>query len=171
MGVREARVKVINRLEGVLGDRALAKSLEKAVYNWMIRVCDDKQIPRYWENARCRDVYVHKALSMMFNLQNPKNPDLLTRVTQGEIDVTKLVSMRPQEMFPSLYEPVYARIAERQLRRETALMSWKDAPDGIYTCSKCKSKKTHYVCVQTRAADEPMTEYVTCLKCGSRWKS
>lgn len=171
MGVRETRIKVITRLTGVLGDATMAKRLEKAVYNCMISTCEAKKIPRYWENMRCRDVYVHKALSMVFNLSNPKNPELLKQVQAGDIAVEKLVTMTPQQLFPTLYEPVYARIAERQLRRETALLSWKDASDGIYTCGKCKSKKTHYVCLQTRAADEPMTEYVTCLKCGNRWKS
>ena len=44
------------------------------------------------------------------------------------------------------------------------------APDGAYTCRGCKSKKTQYTCMQTRSADEPMTIFVACLKCGRRWK-
>ncbi|SNW62911.1 Putative transcription elongation factor TFIIS, Zinc finger [Orpheovirus IHUMI-LCC2] len=36
---------------------------------------------------------------------------------------------------------------------------------GLYKC-KCGSMETTYVQIQTRSADEPMTTFVTCNKCG-----
>lgn len=42
--------------------------------------------------------------------------------------------------------------------------------DSMYSCSKCKSKKTTYYQVQTRSADEPMTIFITCTKCDHKWK-
>lgn len=42
--------------------------------------------------------------------------------------------------------------------------------DGLFTCKKCKSKKTTYYQMQTRSADEPMTTFVTCTNCNNRWK-
>lgn len=38
--------------------------------------------------------------------------------------------------------------------------------EGFFTCKKCKSKKTTFYQQQTRGADEPMTNFVTCLECG-----
>ena len=42
--------------------------------------------------------------------------------------------------------------------------------EGFFTCGKCKSKKTNFYQMQTRGADEPMTNFVNCLDCGKRWK-
>ena len=37
-------------------------------------------------------------------------------------------------------------------------------------CGKCKARATSYTQAQTRSADEPMTTFCECLKCGNRWK-
>ena len=42
--------------------------------------------------------------------------------------------------------------------------------DGIFQCTKCNSKKTTYYSLQTRSADEPMTNFVTCVTCKHKWK-
>jgi DNA-directed RNA polymerase subunit M/transcription elongation factor TFIIS len=45
-----------------------------------------------------------------------------------------------------------------------------EVAEGIHTCSKCKSKKTYSYQLQTRSSDEPMTNFVTCIQCGNKWK-
>lgn len=42
--------------------------------------------------------------------------------------------------------------------------------EGLYTCFKCKGKQTTYTQLQTRRADEGMTTYVKCIKCGNSWR-
>lgn len=46
-----------------------------------------------------------------------------------------------------------------------------EVAEGIYTCRKCKSKKTQSTWSQTRSADEPATIIVTCVECGNTWKA
>ena len=41
---------------------------------------------------------------------------------------------------------------------------------GFFTCKKCKGQNTTYYQMQTRGADEPMTNFVTCLDCKNQWK-
>jgi transcription elongation factor S-II len=41
---------------------------------------------------------------------------------------------------------------------------------GMFTCARCKSKRTTFYLLQTRAADEPMTAFITCMSCGNKWK-
>ena len=41
---------------------------------------------------------------------------------------------------------------------------------GLFMCFKCKSTRTENTQKQTRCADEPMTVFVRCLKCGNRWR-
>ena len=40
----------------------------------------------------------------------------------------------------------------------------------IYQCVKCKKKKTSFIQVQTRSADEGMTVFVKCQHCGFKWR-
>ena len=44
--------------------------------------------------------------------------------------------------------------------------------DGFLVCRKegCKSRAIKIDQKQTRSADEPMTTFVTCIKCDNRWK-
>ena len=44
-------------------------------------------------------------------------------------------------------------------------------PDGLFTCKRCKSKKTTFYQQQTRGADEPMTNFIQCLMCNYNMKS
>lgn len=162
------RAKVTRRFEGALGDATMARHLEICLWNWTIRTCVRDRIPLYWDNARFRYRYTTRALGLAFNLRHPKNPALGDRVRSREVPLKKFANMTPAEMFPELYEPIYERLAARELRKMA--VSHKDAPDGAYTCRACKSKKTQYTCLQTRSADEPMSIYVSCLQCGKRWK-
>jgi transcription elongation factor S-II len=160
------RAKVVARFERALGDATLAHHLEIALWNWALRTCVRDRIPLYFAK-RLRYRYTTRAQSLEFNLRHPRNPALRERVASRALGLKRLVDMTPQEMFPELWEPVYQRVAVRQLRREAA----KHAPAaGSYTCSRCKSDHTVYVAMQIRSADEPMTIFVSCLNCGKNWK-
>ena len=37
-------------------------------------------------------------------------------------------------------------------------------------CYRCKSHNIEYAQLQTRRADEPMTTFYRCAKCGNRWR-
>jgi len=37
-------------------------------------------------------------------------------------------------------------------------------------CEKCKHTKAYYWLVQTRAADEPATKFLKCVKCKHTWR-
>ena len=51
----------------------------------------------------------------------------------------------------------------------------KTMADGFHKCFRCASQKkpaykTTFYEMQTRSADEPMTQFITCHSCGNRWK-
>jgi transcription elongation factor S-II len=46
----------------------------------------------------------------------------------------------------------------------------KNVQSGLFTCGRCKKDKCSVHQMQTRGADEPMTNFVTCLTCGHNWK-
>lgn len=55
--------------------------------------------------------------------------------------------------------------------RDRTRVSDAEIVEGLFRCSKCRSRRTTYYSVQTRSADEPMTNFVTCVDCGNRWRT
>jgi len=119
----------------------------------------------------CTKDYLAKKRTLQFNLRNPKYPDLRLSVLQGSLTASKLCTMTPLEM------------ASPELRemREKAAAYWTEAAKSsqlmnqvrtdMFKCGKCQGRDTTYWQMQTRSADEPMTTFHTCVKCGNKWKS
>ena len=167
---RPTREKVLSRFERAVGDASLAHQLEAGLWFWTYDTCERDGVPTYWSNPKYRYRYTTRALSIEYNLNNSRNPALLARVKSGAVGADALPWMSPSEMWPELWQPVEERVRNRQLSREAAVMDPDKVPDGAYTCSRCKSKKTVYTSLQIRSADEPSTQFVRCLKCGKGWK-
>ena len=55
-------------------------------------------------------------------------------------------------------------------KRSDFMLANMKAKEGIFTCSKCRGKKTTFYEQQTRSCDEPMTTFVQCLDCGHNMK-
>ena len=83
-----------------------------------------------------------------------------------------LPNKTPAELFPAgPNAQTYKQKLEKEISAELKKAQLDESKRGLFTCSKCKSKKTTYYEMQTRSADEPMTAFVSCLNCGKRWKS
>jgi transcription elongation factor S-II len=153
----------------VLFDETSARKLERKIYNFAIRSAKRDDIPRYWECPAFAYRYSTKGLSILFNLTNVKNPELIRKVRDGHITFDKLVHATPYELFPEIWEESIERVVSKQLRRQLTC-DVQSVADGAFTCGACKSKKTTYYQMQTRSADEPMTTFVQCLQCSRRWR-
>lgn len=167
----DMRQRVRAKYADVVGCATTAANLELATYNWLLRACERDGIPRYWEDAKLRYRYTTKALSIVANLKRDDGA-LLARLLDPDdtgVTVKKLVDMTPQQMRPAFWAQQYEKTMKHQLRRESPL-NLEDVPDGVFECGKCREKKTVYRCMQIRSADEPMTIFVSCLKCGENWK-
>ena len=166
---RDTRARVASRLEGVMGDARLAAQLEVLLHIWAVRTCKRDGIPCYWVDPAYRYRYTTRALSLEYNLKHARDGALLGRVVSGELPLKQFAGMTPVEMWPERWEDAFQKVATRQLRREADADASR-APDGAYTCGRCKSKKTVYTSIQIRSADEPMTTFCRCLSCGKSWK-
>jgi len=144
-------------------------NLEKAIFNWTIRQGrKSKQIPT-WKSQIFRENYKRKFLSIQFNLKHPQN-DLKKRIINEEIEI-QVPDFNPVELFPTgIYAETELLIKSKEMEQEAKKKHTEDTKIGIFTCGKCKSQNTTYYEMQTRSADEPMTAFITCLKCGKRWK-
>jgi transcription elongation factor S-II len=163
----DARTLAITRLSDIVCDDAIVKGVEKAIYNWTIRQAEEKKVPKFWENNDFVRLYKGKLRSIIFNLKNTSNPELLASVKAKEVTPKQLLAMSPQEMHPKLWEPVLRRLKAREMLKSG---NFGEVPEGMLQCGKCKSKRVIWYQLQTRSADEPMTTFCTCSECNKRWK-
>ena len=59
-----------------------------------------------------------------------------------------------------------------QARTDAAqeVLAKKQTGSGMYKCKNCGSDKVSMTPMQTRSADEPMTEFYRCADCGKTWR-
>lgn len=190
MAQHPIREKALSKLTEIVGHPDLSKNIEVGILNWACRQAKLRGQQPTWSNKYYKTDYWQKFLSLHFNLkQEPRvglflkvgktgkvltkiivAPQLVLRLMKGEVSPRDLPEFPPEKLWPG--GPCWAtlhKLKMRDLAREEAKKNEADY-EGIFVCRKCKSKKTHYYQMQTRSADEPMTTYVTCLDCGTKWK-
>lgn len=175
------RARVAARFEKAFKERAaqlnvgvdldhaeMGKHLEICARNHVIRDAPP-DMPLLWEAPAFRYRYTTRCLSLEHNLRNESNPGLAMRILKRETGLKEFARMHPYAMHPGLWAPVFERVARRQMQKIFPLDS-SAAYDGAVQCKRCKSKKTTFTLLQTRAADEPMTAFYYCYSCTFRWR-
>ena len=129
-------------------------NVERSIYNYTLKLCNDFNIEKSWNNYMFKHIYITRAIGIFQNLKN--NVNLSTYITENKLgkDVgffnSRDFKISTEEQTKPDLEPVI---------------------DGLFKCPKCKGNKTTYYSVQLRSADEPMTNFITCLDCKNRWKN
>ena len=177
---------------------AFIRDLERSVYNWTVRKITGTKcttpippIPpppsktpqlsvdgggeRTGSPGFCADyrhfkwIYKHKIISVAFNIR--RYIHLWMMLTMQTIKPSQIAFLRPETIDKDLWSPFIEKSLTRGFIEDEATAIAK-SEEGLYTCPKCRSKFTKLLYqMQTRSADEPMTCYHLCGKCGKRWKS
>jgi transcription elongation factor S-II len=173
---QETRVKIYNKLYDILkshrtsvdnklDDTALQKialNLERGIFNYTM----DNTQHVVWNDA-FKKSYMARAVTISINL-NPEsylqNKNLIKRLLTREITEFELCYFKPSDMFPEVWERRLQEIQDGKPKEQE-----EEEIEGFFRCGKCKTNRTSYYQIQLRAADEPMTTFVSC-KCGNRWK-
>lgn len=164
------RKNVHEKLFQVIEEVSITTNIEKSIFNYAIKLAKQKKIsPLNWNNIQFKKLYTQKTRSILWNLKNQKNPQFILNIKNGTIYPTSVGSMHHEEIFPELYAPIHAKI-EMRLRNTLDFQNLENAVETNFVCGKCKSRKCTYYSLQTRSADEPMTNYFTCLNCKHKWK-
>ena len=158
------REHITDKLFQIIENRNIVSNLEKGVYNYSLDVATEKKIAKKWENQYFVQIYLDRVKSIFINLTNQT---ILDKVLEKKIKAHELAFMSHQEMNEDRWK---ALIELQQIKEENKYTPKIEASTDDFTCFKCKSKEcTHYQ-LQTRSADEPMTTFVTCIRCSNRWK-
>ena len=162
-----AREKLASKLDLKVTDPKVVNA-EISINNWVRETTPDAAANASWENPVFRRRYKQRLLSILFNMD--KNPELVKMIKERKVKAQELGGMTPDQLWP---DGPYARALIRHRERDLDLQMIKakedEAYEGILTCPKCKSKKTSYYQMQTRSADEPATNFCSCV-CGHRWR-
>ena len=158
------RENVVTKLNSIVNNKSICENLEKGIYNYTLKVCEEKNLLKKWSNESFVLLYIEKLRTLVINL---KDNDLLAKLLSKEVKAHEFVYMSHQELRPKLWETL---IEEKKIKDENKYTPKIEASTDNFICGKCKSKKCTYYQLQTRSADEPMTTFVTCLDCGNRFK-
>jgi len=158
------RENVKHKLGNILNNKNKGDNLERGIYNNTLKLADDKHIVKKWENIYFALLYINKFRMIYNNLQHK---DVLELILNNKIKPHELAFMTHQEILPEKWNQ---HIEDLKIKNTNKYTPKIEASTDNWTCYKCKSNECSYYQLQTRSADEPMTTFVTCINCGTRWK-
>jgi DNA-directed RNA polymerase subunit M/transcription elongation factor TFIIS len=150
-------------------DKSNISKIENSVFTKTIELIRDNWGIPSWDNPTFVGLYVDTARHIFLNL-SPKsyvgNKSLISRINSGDINPIKIAFLKPEEMSPERWK----RITESVNNKEMELYNKANMAGVIHYCRVCKKKsKCSFYQLQTRSADEPMTNFWSCLECNSNW--
>ena len=156
------RANIISKLTEKMNPVS-ARNMEKGIFNWAIGEATSRRIVRKWCNRHFCTIYIDRVRSIWFNL----NDDIIEKINLGTIKSQTVAFMTHQELNPKKWDEAIQR---KMLRDKNKYEVNIEATSDSFKCRKCHSTKTTHYQLQTRSADEPMTTFVTCLNCDTRWR-
>ena len=164
------RLKYVNLFNSLINNLKISREIEKSIYNYVIKLSKEKSIIRSWDNKIFNELYTSKIRSIYINLNKEsyiKNENFLEKIKKNEIDPQKIGYLSVYDIFPENWK----ELIDIKTKRDKIKYELKpEAMTSLFKCGKCKSRETSYYEVQTRSADEPMTQFITCLNCNNKWK-
>lgn len=166
------RDKVTENFNELLHNENIAKELENALLVFVNQYSIKEGIDVDWSNRVFWNTYRNKAISVYENLkglqgyvQNDQN--WLEKIQSNEVTPKMFIELNPIDVCPSRWKDAIEKIKEL----EKKLYSKNMAGSVKRYCSSCKKETNcEQYQLQTRSADEPMTNFITCLECDKKWK-
>uniref|UniRef100_A0A6C0F660 TFIIS-type domain-containing protein n=1 Tax=viral metagenome TaxID=1070528 RepID=A0A6C0F660_9ZZZZ len=152
--MNNTRQDIIFKLN-IYTDEKKAENIEKSLYNFSLQYCNSKNIEKCWTNRLFIHVYKQRTCWILHHLE--KNMLFVQAINNKTINARNVGFLKESDI-------------NHLDNDEKLIETSEDVADGIFQCRKCGSKKTTYYSLQTRSADEPMTNFITCVDCGNRWK-
>ena len=162
----EFRANITKRLNTILHNEVYARNLEKGIYNYAINQAKTRNVVRQWDNSAFVMLYVDKLRSVWFNINDAsyvENHHLLERLFSDEFKAHELAFMTHYELCPEKWKDLIdLKIARDKIKFDNQV----DSASDEFKCPRCQQRKCSYYQLQTRSADEPMTVFIVCAKCG-----
>lgn len=116
--------------------------------------------------------YINRVIEIIHNIKDEKNEDFRNEIINGKIKPEDLCTMDDTQMLSKDKQEEIEKEIEKKV--DEVRSDWQEkhgqVTEGVYKCRVCGGRKTIQHEQQTRSADEPMTLFITCLKCKTTWK-
>lgn len=170
MALREsARRVILSRLSEKLTAEEQV-DLERGIYNYALEEADRRRVKKVWENPDFQAIYDIASKRTITNIDNTSylaNTRLLERLKEGEFKPHDIPFMAYSELFPEKW----GTMIEMAIKRETKMLEVdKSMATDMFRCTRCGKRQCTYYEMQTRSADEPMTQFIRCMNCGKQWR-
>ena len=151
-----SNVFIDHPLRALIRERFGSEDVEVAILNRCVADAQTWLIDIDWETPAFREMVRSRAVSLY--------PYRHLIATMG---IEEFAKSSPSDQCPDRWRD----ILQKALEKDKAKYSKKVTANIEMFCRSCKRKtKCDYYQVQTRSADEPMTTFVTCLECDTKWK-
>lgn len=164
------RSSIVKMFDKEINNKIISLKIEKGIYNYVIEKSKEKHIKRYWSNNLFKDFYLTKILMIYSNVKKNsyiKNINFIERIVKNEINPEKICYLNVCDIFPENWK----ELLDLKIKRDKIKYDLKpEAMTDVFKCRKCGSRSCSYYEIQTRSADEPMTQFINCLDCGNRWR-
>ena len=164
--IRNKSVQLFNK---ELQDISIARNIEKELYNKSIDIASKKFLKPMWSNTLFKQIYLSKIISIYTNLSSIylDNKSFKTKILSGIIKISDISLLSIYDIYPENWE----YLLDIKSKKDKVKYEYKpEAMTDMFKCRKCNSRRCSYYEVQTRSADEPMTQFISCLECGTRWR-
>jgi transcription elongation factor S-II len=163
---RQSSVDFLNK---EITDINISRKIEKSIYNYCIRIARDGNIKRKWDNLIFKNLYISKLRSIYSNISDCyiQNKNFKNKIITNQVDVENIANLSSYDIFPENWKDL---IDEKMKKDKLKYELKPEAMTDVFKCRKCNSRSCSYYEVQTRSADEPMTQFINCLDCGNRWR-
>ena len=144
--------------------------IERGIYNFTLEEAKRRGVRRAWENPEFQVLYQIQARRTITNIDPTsyvENARLLERLREGEFRPHAIPFMSYNDLFPEKW----GNMIEHAIKREAKMLEVdKSAATDMFKCTRCGKRQCTYYEMQTRSADEPMTQFIRCLNCGKQWR-
>ena len=164
------RKNVEIKINQVVKNEKLSRKIERSIYNFSIKEARNKNVIRKWENQNFCLIYIDRFKSLYFNIKKDtyvNNKHFLKKLKIKKMGNEEISNLTHRDMNPKIWK----KLIDDKIKRDENLVKGDiSASTDEFKCFKCFQRVCTYYQLQTRSADEPMTTFVTCLKCGNRWR-
>ena len=154
---KKKRDDVVHKFNKFFGPD-ISIDIEHSIYNFSLDYAENNNTPFLLEN-----IYLSKADEMLCLLTGDNLQKIIKAIKDKKIDPKKIANMRQVELNLLVSNKNYIDIIKK---RELNMMLSEKKGSSAFECKKCKKRKCSIIEKQTRAADEPATQFITCLECG-----
>jgi DNA-directed RNA polymerase subunit M/transcription elongation factor TFIIS len=167
---RDAALRLIAMRCAAFLDAVQQCDLERGIYNHSVQTATRRDVRCVWENPEFQTIYSIALRRTVTNLDATSyvgNTRLIERLRDGEFAPHDVAFMTYSDLYPEKWHD----LQERAVKREAKMLSVdKSMATDMFKCSRCGKRECTYYEMQTRSADEPMTQFIRCLNCGKQWR-